>query len=527
MDIYEENNQGNSQGFDDENTRQEPAENTAPQQPQNDRPQNPYGSYHGAGAGQKESPYANSPYTNSPYQNSPYSGGYVPPRQNGSNTYHEAPRPQKPKKERHVGRTITAAVLTVALVGGSCFATGTIVDRKWEDRNAETISQLNDKISDLQQQINENASAASTEAPVTSGTQVSGSTSLTPGQVYANNVNSVVAISSKVTATDNFGRTTEGTSSGSGFIISSDGYIVTNHHVIENASEITVSTYSGDSYTATLIGSDSVNDVAVLKVDATDLPAVTLGSSDSLAIGDMVVAIGNPLGTLAATQTVGYVSGKNREVSTDSAVINMIQTDAAINPGNSGGPLFNMKGEVVGITTAKYSGTTSSGASIEGIGFAIPIDDISGIISDLSTLGYVTGAYLGVTVRNMDSEAASYYGLPMGAYVDSVVSGGSADRAGVQAKDIITQLGDYTVSSTTELTRALRHFKGGDETTIVVYRSGKELTLSISLDEKPHSDTSDSDGATEETVPGEGSYEDWYNYFKKFFGGQDSQNGNG
>ena len=230
----------------------------------------------------------------------------------------------------------------------------------------------------------------------------------------------------------------------------------------------------------------------------------------------MVVAIGNPLGELAATQTVGYVSGINREVATDSTIINMIQTDAAINPGNSGGPLFNMRGEVIGITTAKYSGTTGSGASIEGIGFAIPIDDVVPIIDDLVEHGYVTGGYLGVTVQNTDADSAAMFGLPTGAYVLEVTEGSSADRAGIQPKDIITDLGGHKVSNITELTRALRNFKGGDSTTVTVIRSGKEVTMDITLDEKPQELPAPTTQETEPVIPSDGGYEDWFNWF---FGG--------
>jgi serine protease Do len=162
-----------------------------------------------------------------------------------------------------------------------------------------------------------------------------------------------------------------------------------------------------------------------------------------------------------------------------------LQTDAAINSGHSGGPLFNMKGEVIGITTAKYSGTSSSGATIEGIGFAIPIDDVTGLLSDLATYGYVTGAYLGVSVSDMDPAAANYYGLPLGAYVQKVDEGYCAQRAGIQPKDIITKIGGIRVETVNDLTRALRNFKAGDMTVVTICRGGKEMDLKITLDAKP------------------------------------------
>ena len=192
----------------------------------------------------------------------------------------------------------------------------------------------------------------------------------------------------------------------------------------------------------------------------------------------------------------------------------MIQTDAAINSGNSGGPLFNMYGEVVGITSAKYSGTTSSGAVIEGIGFAIPVDDVMGIIGDLQSYGYVTGAYLGVTVQDTDESAAKLYGMPTGAYVATVVSGGSADRAGIQPKDIIIGLGDTDVGNVNELTRALRRFKAGDTTTVTVIRAGQRMTMDITLDEKPRDTDSAAAGTdSNSNMPQNGEYDEWYDFF--------------
>ena len=199
----------------------------------------------------------------------------------------------------------------------------------------------------------------------------------------------------------------------------------------------------------------------------------------------MVVAIGNPLGEPNFTQTVGYVCGKDREVTTGGTIINMLQIDAAINSGNSGGPLFNMNGEVVGITTAKYSGITGSGASIEGIGFAIPIDDVMGIIEDLQNFGYVTGAYMGVIVQNMSEEIIDTFGTA-GAYVVEVEPGYAAARAGLQPKDIIVAVDGSEVRSITDLTRILRNYNAGDTATLTVIRNFVKMELSITLDEKPN-----------------------------------------
>ena len=424
-----------------------------------------------------------------------------------TNTQPSAPENQP--KHRFGLRKAVSAVLALALVVGSCGLTYAAVNNKWEDKMQEATA----SISSMQQQLGALGNSGSVSATnVTYAVSPEGAQ--TPRMVYENNAKSVVAVSSTV-QTNYYGQTRQGTSTGSGFIISDDGYVVTNHHVVESATDVTVTLSTGDEYTAKVIGSDSLNDVALLKVEATGLPAVKLGSSDKLAIGDMVCAIGNPLGSLTATLTVGYVSGKDRQVTTDNTVISMLQTDAAINPGNSGGPLFNMYGEVVGITSAKYSGTTSSGASIEGISFAIPIDDVMSIIDDLQEYGYVTGAYLGVTVTDTDAAAAKLYGMPTGAYVNSVEDGGAADRAGVQPKDIIIGLGDTDISNRTELTRVLRRFKAGDTTTITVIRSGERMTMDITLDEKPR-DTQSSSSTVEPTQPQNGDYDEWYKFF---FGG--------
>ena len=459
------------------------------------------GVYHTAGTGRRESPYADSPYEMNHHAQGSYRAAPTPP------VYppHPAKKPHKP-----LWKPIVACLLAVALVAGGCGITAAMVNQRWETREQA----LTEKIDILQKQIeNTTASGKGTLVPADGS-------AMTPSQLYASCVDSVVAISSTVTSTGIYGNTSTGTSSGSGFILTDDGYIVTNYHVVEGATNLAVTTHDGTEYQAELKGKDSTNDVAVLKVEASDLPAVTLGSSHDLAIGDMVVAIGNPLGKLAATQTVGYVSGINREVATGGiTTISMIQTDAAINPGNSGGPLFNMYGQVIGITTAKYSGTTNSGASIEGLGFAIPIDDVAAMFGDLIDYGYVTGAYMGVSVENVDEEAASRYGLPTGAYVVKVEPDSAAEKAGIAVKDIITDVGGHNVSNITDLTRALRNFKAGDTTTVTVIRGGKQVTLQITLDERPQETNQQTQPQESQTMPNSGSFDEWYDYFRRYFGG--------
>lgn len=393
-------------------------------------------------------------------------------------------RPAKPKKSGKVWKTIGCCVMAVVLVAVAAGSAAFVTRIFWADdikRSEQRIDRLQQVIAELEAEVQSNSFTGNGNS--VSGTPNTGTDGLTPAQVYAQNVKSVVAVSCQTT-TNIFGQVSETASAGSGFIISGDGYVVTNYHVIEGASKVTVILYDSKEYEAQVVGFDSANDIAMLKIEAEGLQAATLGSSDDLIVGDQVVAIGNPLGELTSTLTVGFVSAKDRSISSEGALINMIQTDAAINPGNSGGPLFNMKGEVVGITTAKYSGTTSSGASIEGIGFAIPIDDVAKKISDLKEYGYVTGAYLGVMVHDMDQSTAEYFNLPMGAYVKEVTKGSCAEKAGVQAKDIIIAVGDYPVSSLNGLSRALEKFQGGETTTITVWRGGREVVLNITLDAK-------------------------------------------
>ena len=472
----------------------EEAAPTPPQQP------NEY-TYHSTGTGRKESPYANSPYETCqpPQQEYRYQPRTEPPV-----------KPKKVKKPRKpMGKKFLAAVLALVLVAGSCMATSAFMSHRFNNMMEDMVQAHAEEMGELRDQINGlETNRGSGIAIPTDGN------AMTPAQLYASQVNSVVAISTTIQSGLGSGQ-----SAGSGFILTEDGSVITNYHVVEDATGIDVVMHDGTEYPAELVGKDSSNDLAVLKIEATGLPAATLGSSRNLVIGDMVVAIGNPLGELSSTQTVGYVSGIDREVSTSGSIttISMIQTDAAINPGNSGGPLFNMYGEVIGITTAKYSGTTGSGASIEGIGFAIPIDDVEPLINDLIDYGYVTGAYMAVTVQDMDSESADMFGLPTGAYIVTVEKDGAADRAGIQPKDIVIGLDDHKVSNVTELTRALRNYKAGDTATVTLIRSGKEMTLEITFDERPQQ-TEEPASQQQSPMP-EGSYDEWFDYFRRYFGG--------
>ena len=427
-----------------------------------------------------------------------------------------SPQPPKPKKERKGMKRFVSVLLVLALVLGSCGATAFFMNSYFQKEMKNLTQQMNDKIAAVQKESGKQTSGAASR-PLAAGEY------LTPGEVYEQNVDAVVAITVQIEDVDNYGRPVSGLSSGTGFFITSDGYVVTNYHVIKGGTEVTVTTHGQEEYKAEIIGYEENNDLALLKVEGENLPCVTLGSSSDLLVGDQVVAIGNVLSTFASSLTVGYVSGVDRVVDTQGVAMNMIQTDVAINSGNSGGPLFNMQGEVVGITTAKFSGQSSSGVSIEGIGFAIPMDDVTGMIEDLKNFGYVTGAYLGVMVLDVDP-TAQYYGIPAGAAVESTTAGGAAEKGGILAKDVITEVGGYPVTSVSDLTRVLRKFAAGDTVSVEVYRGGQTKTLTVTLDEKPREEVQ-SEPQTQEPqqpqqqMPGNDAFDEWYNYFKDYFGG--------
>lgn len=312
-----------------------------------------------------------------------------------------------------------------------------------------------------------------------------GAYTLTPAEVYAQNVETVVCIETEMTVYGMEEAYAAG-STGSGFVLSEDGYILTNCHMVTDAEHILVTLYSGEEFDAEVVGADEMGDVALLKIEAEGLQTVTIAEEDSVQVGDEVVAIGNPFGELEYTMTHGYISGLNREVTVSSTPIRMMQTDAAINSGNSGGPMLDMNGNVVGIASAKYSGTSSSGAIIENVGFAIPIHDALKIVYDLQDYGYVRGrAYLGVTVRDLDAAVAKDYGLPVGPRVESIVEGSCSEKAGMQAGDIILAVGERETKNTTELLAALRDYSAGDNALLKIFRAGAELEVSVVLDERP------------------------------------------
>ena len=407
------------------------------------------------------------------------SNGYTAQNQQSQNVYnsqpygtapnHSAnakpPKAKKPKKQRKpISRGGIAIALAVTMVfscglgfGGGYFANKV---------NTSTSGSLN---------------ITKTSNSGTTTTASSTSTANSTSEIVKKTADSVVEISTESVVTGSFAQQYVQQGAGSGVIISQDGYILTNNHVINGANSVKVRLRDSTEYDATIVGSDSDNDIALLKVSATGLSPATFGDSNSLAVGDYVVAIGNPLGELGGTVTDGIISALARKVTIEDTQMTLLQTNAQVNPGNSGGGLFNANGELVGIVNAKQSAT-----EVEGIAFAIPINNVLDILSDLKEYGYVTGKVdLGIDFTDITSdETAFYYGVNQtGCYVLSVDSGSNAEKAGVTRGDLVTKVNDTDVSSSSDITTALEKAEVGDTVTFTVSRRGTSKTISFVLEE--------------------------------------------
>ena len=409
---------------------------------------------------------------------------------------------KKPSFWQKAGVKVTALLLACAVVGGAAGYGGAALSSSGKT----TIRQSNRTASEITVK------------------QVSGQTLMSPAEVYASTVNSVVSINCSSVSTNIFGQSVQSASSGSGFIITQDGYIVTNHHVVSGASSVTVTLHDGREYPATVVGSDSDYDVAVLKINATDLQPVTLGNSSNVNVGDSVLAIGNPLGELTFSMSQGIVSCCDRAINVDGTPFNMIQVDASINPGNSGGPLMNLYGEVVGIVSAKYS--TYSTTTVEGLGFAIPISDVKAIITDIMENGAVTDkAYMAITAGTMTAQMAAQYSIDItqGVFVYSVVDGGAGDKAGLRLGDVITKMNDTNLTSRQDMSAAMKSYRAGDTVTLTVYRNGQYITTELTFDAQPQTTGSDTEDSTNDSNGGNGGYygqmpDNWQDFYNYFFG---------
>lgn len=400
----------------------------------------------------------------------------------GYTCYQDAPVPEpKPKKNR-TGLKLTALALCFSLVGSVLGAGGVLLTQKYLTGSEDTVQNQD---GDDEQTI-ENLSVlleGKRESSVIETVQIDTNKLMTAAEVYAANVNSTVGITTSIT-TNYWGYQSTAAASGSGFIIMADGYIMTNYHVIEDSDSISVSLYNGESYDAALIGYDESNDIAVLKIEAENLTPVVLGDSDNLNVGDSVVAIGNPLGELTFSLTAGTISAKDREVTLSSSVtMNLLQTDCAINSGNSGGALFNLYGEVIGVTNAKYSSSSSSEASIDNIGFAIPINSVRSIVESIIEKGYISKPYIGISMSDVSKEY-QIYGLPQGTAVQSVTEGSPAEEAGLQVGDIITAVDGKEITGYSDLKAVVGASDIGDELHMTVYRQGTTVEITVVVGEQ-------------------------------------------
>ncbi|MCR5576041.1 MAG: S1C family serine protease [Oscillospiraceae bacterium] len=399
---------------------------------------------------------------------------YVPP---------EKPQKETKKSSRRKGvglGAMIAACLICALLGGlgGGALVGTMMDARLDtlEENVSSLGTAGQKV-----QSAPVFSTGTTVAAVSDGSVMSA------GDIYDMACQQVVGVTTDVVYTNFFGMTSSAAVTGSGFIISEDGYILTNYHLVEDArkgsQDVNVILHDGSRHSAQIVGYEADNDVAVLKIEASGLNAAVIGDSDALRVGDAVYAVGNPLGELDFSMTSGHVSAKDRVIRTQTSPngVSMFQVDTPINSGNSGGPIYNDQGQVVGIVTAKPADT-----GVDGIGFAIPINDAAAIAGDLVTKGYVTGkAHLGVTPRRDYNEIyAQYFGLPMGVYVDAVSAGSCAEKAGIEAGDIITRFDGVEVQSSDELRAAIKRHSAGDSVELEIYHADKSRTVTVVLDEE-------------------------------------------
>ncbi len=413
--------------------------------------------------------YSSEQYTNSektPYTN-PYTNPYT--QKTPVTTPTQAPTPVRvtEKSRRSVPLSLVALLLVVTIVlsafvgfaGSVLYSQIKLSGTEISDNGAMIINKVD---------IDEQTAGTLSDKPTS--------------QITDEVADTVVEITTEIMSTNSFYGQYVSQGAGSGVIISSDGYIVTNNHVIDGASSITVTLRDQTSYKAQLIGKDSVIDVALLKIDATNLKAANFGDSDKLKVGDKAVAIGNPLGQLGGTVTDGIISALDRDVVIDDETMSLLQTDSAINPGNSGGGLFDGQGALIGVVVAK-----SSGEEIEGLGFAIPINDVVDILDDLKEYGYVRGRVtVGMQLIDLTNSMYSmyYYGNSQdGCYVYSVDFNSAAYKAGIQQGDRIVSINGKEIKTTADVEAQLDDKKVGDTVTFEIERNGRTAEVDITLDE--------------------------------------------
>lgn len=463
-------------GFDPNNGSEPANTNTSANNAVNST--NAYGTYHNA-----QYPTNNTPAYTWNAQSAPQQNAPVQP--NGQPVYYGVPvhQPQKqPKPKKHgskFGLKLLAVVLCCAITSAASLGVFVVMIQNGviNVQSSEASSNAAFTISRVVNGDTGSDTSTSSDGTVSAMSDQDIAAKLTPSVVCIQNYQ--VTQNYGFMQTDTSDSSVSPASEGSGIIMSEDGYIITNAHVVEGATSLKVMTSDGETYEAQLVGSDTVTDLAVVKIDATGLTAAEFGSSEDLRVADKVMAIGNPGGhELSSSVTIGYVSALNRAISNNTTGYTMeyIQTDAAINPGNSGGALINEYGQVVGINSAKISAT-----GYEGLGFAIPIDTAQPIISDLIQYGYVKDrAVLGISGQFIDSMTGRFYGLPQGEYVAQLNSS-EAQASGLQVGDVITAIDGQQLDSESTLRSAILSKKPGDTVTLQVYRSATQQSATVEL----------------------------------------------
>lgn len=402
-------------------------------------------------------------YTNPYVSPQPQQQSYIPPVMDSS-LVPVQPKVQKQRTKSFLTRKAAALLLAFCVVASAGMGVGGgMLAYRLSGNSGSSATDTNP--AGLQQMSSKTTSAQQ----------------LTVEEIAEKAADSVVEITTEGVSTDNTMRQVITQGAGSGVIISEDGKIVTNHHVIEGASKITVTLRSGESYKATLIGADAETDVALIQITATGLTVAELGDSASLRVGETAVAIGNPLGQLGGTVTNGIISALDREITLENQTMTLLQTNAAINPGNSGGGLFNGRGQLIGVVVAK-----SSGENVEGLGFAIPINKVKTVVEQLSNYGYVKGRVeLGVSLVDITTEqqAMMYQVSQLGVYIWQVTGGSAAQTAGLQQGDCIKAVDGTEVSTAAEVKEILQKHAVGDTIVIQVVRNGQIVPINVTLKE--------------------------------------------
>ena len=375
----------------------------------------------------------------------------------------EYPSHSAKKEKKYVTRGALIACMILTMIVSSmlgAFVAGSMIDRVSSGRTERDDSKLSQL--DL-------SDATGSE--------------MTVGEIIKKNEDAVVEIVVSGTAQNMWGQFQLTQGAGSGVIVKEDGYIATNYHVIQGATKVQVTLHNGEQYSARIVGSDPSNDVAVIKIDAKDLTTATVGDSSTVEVGDLAVAIGNPLGQLGGTATSGIISALDRTLNVEGTTLTLFQTDAAINGGNSGGGLFNSKGELIGIVESK-----ASAVGVEGLAFALPINNVSGIINDIienggSGQGAASTPAVGIVISDVSEENAQYYGLESAGVYIAQVTGENAQKAGFQEEDRIISFNGTEIKGSSEFISLVRKCKVGDTVTVVVSRGGQQIEIKTVLEE--------------------------------------------